>query len=77
LSAHEEASLERIQAALVQLEPQALEVVAMIAERLVVGRKRYGDLDVRDGRNWSEELQAELMDGSVYACCWLLANTRR
>ncbi len=63
---------ERLHKACSQLEPGAIEVLAYIAGRLVMGRKQYGDINVNDGRDWSEELRQEMADGAVYATCMIL-----
>lgn len=57
-----------------RLEPQAKEVLVILAERLARGNEKYGDLDVTaDGRNWWTEFGEEMADGAVYAACKLLA----
>ncbi len=68
---------ERVYSACSELEPQAVEVLAIIAERLVAGRKKYGDLNVtKDGRDWWAEFGEEMADGAVYAACKLLAGSK-
>lgn len=45
----------------------ALQVLARIADRLVLGRKQYGALDpIADRRVWRDETRAELLDALVY-----------
>lgn len=69
------ATIDRINSALRRLEPAALEVVAYVADRMVMGRAQYGDLDVNDGRDWMKEASQELGDCSVYLVCSLLQKT--
>jgi len=68
---------ERVFAACSKLEPDALEALAIIAERLVRGRELHGSLDVEhDGRSWWKELGEEAADGAVYAAFELLRLAR-
>jgi hypothetical protein len=42
-------------------------VLLTIAQRLMVGRRQYGALDLAtDRRNWAAEAQAEALDMAVY-----------
>lgn len=67
------AAWERVHKACSALEPDALEALAIIAERLVRGRELHGSLDItRDGRSWWKELGEEAADGAVYAAFELL-----
>jgi hypothetical protein len=71
-------SWDRLAVAVSKLEPDAVEVLAVIAERLVMGREKYGDLTVnQDDRNWWREFGEEMADGAVYAACKLLAESRK
>lgn len=54
-----------------QLEPDAVRVMERIAERLVMGRKQYGDLDLTKPRDWKKEAREEALDLSVYLACSL------
>jgi hypothetical protein len=68
---------DRVLAALDLLEPDALEVVALVAERLVVGRASYGALDVMASRDWVGEGLEELVDGLSYLSCAVLRTQQR
>jgi hypothetical protein len=47
-----------------------LRVVALVAKRLVLGRKAYGALDILgDRRNWKIEASEEALDCAVYLAC--------
>ena len=49
------------------MEPDALEVLHGVAERLTWGRRDYGDLNLAsDSRNWTHEELEELFDAVVY-----------
>jgi len=51
-----------------------LDVLGYIAERLRLGRGRYGPLDLStDPRDWREEQAEEAADMLVYAACRALA----
>lgn len=50
----------------VDLGADELRVLARIAERLTMGRRQYGELDVDDGRDWREEATQEALDMAVY-----------
>lgn len=42
-------------------------VLERVAERLVMGRRQYGDLNIAsDSRAWDEEARQEILDGLVY-----------
>lgn len=64
--------------AIVQLEPDALELLVLIAERLVAGRKLYGSLDLdTDKRDWSREALEEDSDGLVYRAAMSVLALRK
>ena len=49
------------------MEPDALEVLHGVAQRLTQGRLDYSDLDLAsDSRNWTAEELEELFDAVVY-----------
>lgn len=55
-----------------QLGSDELRVLTRIAERLVVGSKQYGRLDIAaDRRDWDEEARQEALDLAVYAAIGL------
>jgi len=76
-----QASVERLGASVAKLEDDAVELLAHIAERLVDGRRLYGELDLAiDKRDWMSEALAEDADGLVYraaAAVIALRKTRR
>ncbi len=73
----ESADLVKLLSAVDELEPDAIAVLAMVAERLAMGRKQYTDLDVAtDKRNYIAELMAELLDGQAYAAMQLVRLSR-
>lgn len=48
-------------------------VLHAIALRLLGGQKTYGRLDIaRDARDWSKELNEEILDVAVYTAIYLL-----
>ena len=59
------------------LGPDEQAVLLIVAERLTVGRQRYGTLDVAtDGRRFGIEALEEAADGLVYAACALMRGGR-
>jgi hypothetical protein len=53
-----------------------LRVLERIAERLAMGRKQYGPLNIAtDKRDWSEEARQEAFDLAVYLAVELEART--
>lgn len=68
----------RLLEAVAKLEPDAVEVLADIAARLVKGRDQYGDLNVRtDKRDFDAEIDEECTDIVVYAAMDRLKRRRR
>lgn len=68
----------RLFAAVAGLEPDAVTVVAFVAERLLKGRKAYGDLSLKeDRRDFRKELSEEFADAVVYASCDILREALR
>ncbi len=62
---------------LLQLEDDAVAVLLAQAQRMVAGRKAYGDLDIaKDGRDWTEEALQEYLDGSNYLAIELIKLRR-
>lgn len=60
-----------------ELEGDEVAVVALIHERLQLGRGQYGPLRAaRDIRDWPHEALEELLDGCVYLACELLRQGR-
>ncbi len=56
-----------------ELGTDELRVLVLVAERLRIGQRRYGRLDVAtDRRDWHAEAGDEVADASVYAACGLL-----
>jgi hypothetical protein len=52
-------------------------VLLLVAERLVMGRTRYGELDIaHDGRRFGVEALEEAADGLVYAACALMRGEK-
>jgi hypothetical protein len=49
------------------LEPDAIRVVERIVERLRMGQRQYGPLDLATNpRNWKAEAAEELLDATAY-----------
>lgn len=72
------AAWERLHKSCSELEPQAIEVLAYIAERLVLGRKAYGDMNLEtDERNMMKEVAAEAGDLVVYQVMHLLQKAMK
>jgi hypothetical protein len=64
---------DRILAALVDLGPDEAEVLALVAERLVTGRRAYGELKpASDRRDFAREALEEAADGLVYVAAGLV-----
>lgn len=51
---------------LAALGPVERQLMERLLGRLELGRKRYGAMDLADGRDWRAEAQEELLDGCVY-----------
>lgn len=50
-----------------EMEPDALRTMLYLAERLMLGQRSYGRLDLKtDPRNWPEEQRAEIGDLLAY-----------
>jgi hypothetical protein len=66
-------SLEHLTTTAAALGPDELQVLVLVAERLAVGRQRYGALRVAtDPRDFATEALEEAADGLVYAAVALL-----
>ena len=69
---------ERTIAALSELGPDELEVLAIVAEGLAKGRQSYGALNIaHDSRDFEAEALEEVRDGLVYIGAALLRRTRK
>jgi hypothetical protein len=56
-----------------QLGPGEVAVLTLVAERLLLGRRRYGELDhATDRRDFGREALEEAADLAVYAAAGLL-----
>jgi hypothetical protein len=63
-----------LRATCAELGDDELRVVVLVAQRLAMGRKCYGALDIQgDRRNWRHEASEEALDCAVY----LAAETLR
>lgn len=63
---------------LLQLEDDAVEILLMQAQRMLAGRKAYGDLNLdTDRRDWVEEALEECLDGMNYQTAALIKLRRR
>lgn len=52
-----------------ELEGDELDVIGHVVGRLLIGRERYGQLDIAtDPRTWREEKREELLDALIYGC---------
>ena len=70
--------MSRLQSLIDLLEPDAREVLETIAERMVGGRRQYGDLVIdRDARDFRQEFAEEMLDGAVYAAIETVRQKRR
>lgn len=59
------------------LEPDALTALVEIAERLLVGQKQYGRINIdTDQRDWLQQMIEEQQDKDVYGT-FLLIKLRR
>lgn len=69
--------LEAIYVAAASLGPDELRVLRAVTERLVLGRRQYGELDLAtDPRDWAREAAEEALDLSVYLAIRLLGGGR-
>ena len=57
---------EEINQELSQLNEREQACVLLFAKRLVLGRKRYGELKANDTRDWQQEMMEELLDQAAY-----------
>jgi hypothetical protein len=55
----------RLLAAYLEIGPNARRALVLIAERMAIGRKRYGE-DFDRERDWTKEAQEEFLDGAIY-----------
>jgi hypothetical protein len=70
-------ALDRLHDIASQLGADEQAVLLLVAERLTVGRERYGTLDLaHDGRRFGIEALEEAADGLVYAACALMRGGR-
>jgi hypothetical protein len=71
-------SRDRIIATLDRLAGDELDVLALVAERLAVGREQYGQLELAsDTRDFGREALDEAADMAVYAAAGLIRDRRR
>ena len=64
---------ERLLASVDKLGNDELHVLCIIAERLVMGRRQYGELELpTDRRDFAHEALEEVSDALVYAAAGLL-----
>jgi hypothetical protein len=69
--------LEELAKAAIELEPDALRALLYLAERLLVGQKAYGKLDLAtDPRDWKRELEEEVGDLLVYSAFEALKKSK-
>jgi len=68
---------DRILASLSELGPDEAEVLAIVAERLVTGRKAYSELQIAtDRRDFQHEALLELADGCAYLAAGIVRARR-
>ena len=66
---------QKLMATASQLGREELEVLALIAERLLMGQRQYGLLRLAvDARDFHREALEESCDGMVYSACALLRD---
>lgn len=69
---------ERLREVAAELGRDELAVLVLVAERLRLGRRRYGELDLAaDHRDFRTEALEEAADGLVYAAAALMRGPRR
>lgn len=69
--------LEQLHTVARALGPDELIVLCLVAERLKMGRDRYGDLHIAtDPRDFRAEALEEAADGLIYAAVALMRNGR-
>lgn len=68
---------DKIARQLESLGPDEVEVIAEITDRIVMGRQLYGELRIdTDNRDWMKELEAEILDSSVYSAVKIIKRRR-
>jgi len=66
-SGDRQSAVNRLDRARAELNADEIEVLALVAERLVMGRIQYGPLNIdRDPRDWGLESRAEILDKTAY-----------
>jgi hypothetical protein len=71
-------ALDRLRELASGLGPDEQAVLLLVAERLTVGRERYGELQIEcDRRDFRTEALEEAADRLVYAACALVQGMRR
>ncbi|MFW5875727.1 MAG: hypothetical protein ACOCXM_03225 [Myxococcota bacterium] len=66
----------RLDAAAGALGDDEIRVLALVAERLAMGRRQYGPLELQtDGRAFHQEALEEAADGLVYTAAALIRST--
>lgn len=69
---------QKLMATVCQLGGEEVEVLTLIAERLLVGQRQYGLMRLQvDSRNFHKEAIEECCDGLVYGACALLRDQQR
>ncbi|MFN8626029.1 MAG: hypothetical protein U0587_08625 [Candidatus Binatia bacterium] len=69
--------LDRLHTVAEQLGAAELRVLLLVAERLLLGRRQYGNLDpATDPRDFRRECFEELADAAVYMAAELLRHCR-
>lgn len=72
MSAHIDA-IKRIARLCGELGPDELRVLERVAQRLAMGRKHYGLLNIeKDQREWTKEATEEVLDMSAYLALAML-----
>lgn len=67
------ASIRRIAILCGELGPDELKVLERVAQRLAMGRKHYGLLNIeQDRREWTKEATEEALDMSAYLALAML-----
>ena len=69
---------QKLIATLCQLGVEELEVLTLIAERLLAGQRAYGQLRLAtDQRDFAREALEEILDTQVYSACALIRDKHR
>lgn len=68
---------DRAVAIIANLEEDAIQVLEAIADRLRIGQKRHGLLNIDRKQDWLQDALEEDLDGMVYRACKMIQLRRK